>query len=128
MEWSLFLDSEETIHSAEINDTSYEPPSCFSLGKKNKKYIFFEKKIKMADSKKAPMHEIFMKKYWELVELENDIFWFVVIGVFKKKLFSEWKSVWLSYDVSFISALWMVSSDLLKRLHPTYTHDCSVKL
>ena len=43
MEWSLFLDSEETTHSAEINDTSCEPPSCLSLG---------EKKIKMADSKK----------------------------------------------------------------------------
>ena len=23
----FFLDSEETIHSAEINDTSYEPPA-----------------------------------------------------------------------------------------------------
>ena len=38
MEWSLFLESEETIHSAGINDTSYELSSCFSLGKK------FEKK------------------------------------------------------------------------------------
>ena len=48
MERSLFLDSEheETIHNAEINDTSYEPPSCFSLGKKLKK-------IKMANSKKG---------------------------------------------------------------------------
>ena len=33
MEWSLFLDSEETIHSAERNDvTSYKLPSYFSLG------------------------------------------------------------------------------------------------
>ena len=30
----FFLDSEETIHSAEINDSLYEPPICFSLGKK----------------------------------------------------------------------------------------------
>ena len=49
MEWSLFLESEETIHNAEINDTSYEPPSCFSLGKNNQKLKI---KIKMADSKK----------------------------------------------------------------------------
>ena len=34
--FSFFQDSEETIHSAEINDTSYEPPSCFSLGKNSK--------------------------------------------------------------------------------------------
>ena len=30
----VLLDSEETIHSAEINDTSYESPSCFTLRKK----------------------------------------------------------------------------------------------
>ena len=49
LEWSLFHDSEETIHSAEINDTSYESQADFhgDEAKKN-----FKKKIKMADSKK----------------------------------------------------------------------------
>jgi hypothetical protein len=52
MEWSRFLDSE--VISAEINDTSYEPPSCFSLGKKLKSIFFFsKKKFKMADKKKV---------------------------------------------------------------------------
>ena len=50
---------------------------------------------------------------WILVELENDIFfgfWLLIIGVFKKL-------PWLSYKISFISALWMVSSESWKRLH-----------
>ena len=46
----------------------------------------------------GPIHEIFMKKYWELAELENDLFlsrpfW---IFFFKKKIFfasSSWKLV-----------------------------------
>ena len=50
MEWSIFLDSEETIHSAEINDTSYEP-AAFSTEMKQKK-LFWKQKFKMADSKK----------------------------------------------------------------------------
>ena len=31
--------------------------------------------------------------------------------------FSKWKSAWLSYEVLFISAPWMVSSESRKRLH-----------
>ena len=38
----LFQDSEETIHSTEINTTSYESPWFCSL-RKNKKTKFFEK-------------------------------------------------------------------------------------
>ena len=37
--YSLFQDSEETIHNTEINTTSYEPPWCFS-SRKNKKKFF----------------------------------------------------------------------------------------
>ena len=39
--WSLFQESEETIHSAEINDTSYERAACFHREEEKKK---FEKK------------------------------------------------------------------------------------
>ena len=58
MEWSLFLDSEETIHSADINDTSYEPPRCFSLGKKIWKKKFWKKKSKMTDLEKTEFFKI----------------------------------------------------------------------
>jgi hypothetical protein len=42
----------------------------------------------------------------------NDIFWYLVFGIFQKKIFCFFpiKSTWLSYEVSFISALGMVSS------------------
>ena len=52
----------------------------------------------------------FREKYWELGELENDIlFSFLVFcwGFQKKQhifVFPPWKSPWLSYEVSFISA------------------------
>ena len=59
--WSLFQDSEETIHSAEINDTSYERAACFHWDEANFSFIFEKQKIKM-DESKYPIHEIFMKK------------------------------------------------------------------
>ena len=46
---SLFRDSEETIHSAEINDTSYEWAACFHCDDAKLKIIIIKKiKIKMA--------------------------------------------------------------------------------
>ena len=49
---SLFQDSEEIIHSAEINDTSYEWAGCFHWDEA-KENIFFlkKKKFEIADSK-----------------------------------------------------------------------------
>ena len=66
----------------------------------------------------GPILEIFAKKYWELAELENDIFW-GGYWIFQKKciymfFFSQWKSPWLSYEVAFISALWMFFQNLEK--------------
>ena len=40
-------------------------------------------------------------------------FWLLDFSIF----FSQWKSPWLSYEVAFISALWMVSSESWKRLY-----------
>ena len=37
--WNIFQDSEETIQSAEVNDTSYEKPSWFSMGKHKAKFF-----------------------------------------------------------------------------------------
>ena len=65
--------------------------------------------------------EIFMKNIesWRCWKMK---FCFFVCGywVFQKEIifvFSQWKSQWLSYEVAFISALWMVSSESWKRLY-----------
>ena len=59
---------------------------------------------------RGPIHEIFMKKYEELVELENDIlFCFFVFGYWVVQFFSQWKDHMLSCEVAFTSALWIVS-------------------
>ena len=57
-----------------------------------------------------PIHAIFMKKYWELKELENEFFFWV--GHFNFAFdftLSQWKQAARSYEVSFFSALWMVT-------------------
>ena len=70
MELSLFLGSEETIHSAEINDTSYEPPNCFSSGKNE--FFFLKKTNQNGPLKKdhfsaPPILNIFSQKFHGLV-------------------------------------------------------------
>ena len=80
----------------------------------------------------GPIPEIFVKKYWELAELENDAFVFCFwLWGFSKKfcfVFSQWKSPWLLYEVAFISALFMVSLESWKRLHSnSFAHDCIYK-
>ena len=58
------------------------------------------------------------------------VFWFLVFWLlfFSKKnvfVFSQWKLTWLSYEVSFFSALGMVSSESWKIFHSIYyAHDC----
>ena len=78
MEWSIFQDSEETIHSAEKKLTHMK---AFSLCiDKKQKNVFFQLR----------QFSIFFDENWELEELENDIlfsFLFLVIGFFKKKFF-----------------------------------------
>ena len=54
-----FLDSEEIIHSAEINDTSYELPSFADLG-------FFSSSQKLGSPKEVATHEnnqFFLKSF-----------------------------------------------------------------
>ena len=60
----------------------------------------------------------FCEKNWELAELENAFFVFLFFGHWVFQFFSQWKSAWLSYEVSFISALWIVSSEYWKSLIP----------
>ena len=74
----------------------------------------------------GPIHEIFMKKYWELTKpWKWLLFSFLVFGFWllgwSKKFFLVFlyaKNQGDSYEVAFIPALWMVSSELLKRLYP----------
>ena len=62
LEWSLFQDSEETIHSAEKNDTSYKRAGFFTEMKQKIIRYGQLRKFKMAASKKP--HENFMD--WSL--------------------------------------------------------------
>ena len=58
-----------------------------------------------------------------------DIGWIFGFWFFKKNFSSQWKSAWLSYEVSFISVLGIVSSKSWKRLHPNYyAHHCTAPL
>ena len=77
------------------------------------------------------IHEIFMKKYWELVELENEFFFEAAILNFVSRpfwiffCFISVKNPALLYEVSFFSALWMVFPESWKRSCPNfYAHDC----
>ena len=83
----------------------------------------------------GPIHENFMKKYWELAELENEVFFEAAILNFLSRPFWNFfcfisvKSPALSYEVSFSSALWMVSSESWKRLHSnSFAHNCRLDL
>ena len=65
----LFQDSEETSHSAETNDTSYDRAACFH-GDKAFFFFFRKKKIKMANSKKTyfqapPILNIFYQDFMD---------------------------------------------------------------
>ena len=62
----------------------------------------------------------FINQRLSSVQISLDVLTFCfVIGFFKKDFFfSPWTSPWLSYEVSFISALWIVSSGSWKRLYP----------
>ena len=67
----VLLDSEESIHSAVINDTSYESPKCFSLGKKLKIFFFWKKKSKWPTKKKL----IFQFRQFSIFFRENFMDW-----------------------------------------------------
>ena len=72
----------------------------------------------------GPIHEILMKKDWELVGLKNYLFFLSWTFFY---FFPNEKQLGGLYEVSFISALWMISSESRKRLHPIYyAHDCTV--
>ena len=73
-----------------------------------------------------------MKKYWELAELENEVFlsrpfWIFWVSHFEFFFcFISVKNAARSYEVSFISALWMVFPESWKRSCPNfYAHDCN---
>ena len=63
----------------------------------------------------APIHKIFMKKYWKLAELENVFFlsrpFFFFFLLQKKDFFgsSLWKQAACSYEVSFICWFWWLT-------------------
>ena len=72
----------------------------------------------------GPTHEIFMKKYWELAELENEVFLRRPFWIFF--CFISVKNTALLYEVSFFSVLWMVFPESWKRSCPNfYAHDCT---
>ena len=189
------FDSEETIHSADINDTSYVPPSCFLLEKKNKiskwptqkKVIFQLRQLSIFFTKiswigpwvgridfckghwcgstymvtrlsyislqtgqkcvfwpfwanvgqyhdhigwatsmpftsiQGLIHEIFIKKYLELLKVENDILFIIYLFSFILYQCKDWR---LTNEVVFF-LLCMVPSESWKRIHSIYyAHDC----
>ena len=59
---------------------------------------------------------------WILVNFKNYLFFVFCFLLFQIFFFvsAQWKSAWLSYEVSFISALGMVSSESWKRLYSNY--------
>ena len=72
LEWSLFQDSEETIHSAEKNDTAYKRAAFFTEVKQKKIQNGRPRKFKMAASKKPcfpapPILNIFSWNFYGLV-------------------------------------------------------------
>ena len=78
------------------------------------------------------IHEIFMKKYWELAELENEVFLRRPFWIFKVGHFDFFfllhlvKNPALLYEVSIFSALWMIFPESWKRSSPNFfVHDCS---
>ena len=65
-----------------------------------------------------------MKKYWELAELENEVFFEAAILNLFFCYISVKKAAHL-YGVSFCSALWMVFPESWKRSSPNfYAHNC----
>ena len=61
--WSLFRDSEEIIHSAEINDTSYERAACLHWDEP-KNIFFVEKKIQYGRLKKTSISSSSNSQYF----------------------------------------------------------------
>ena len=74
-----------------------------------------------------------MKKYWELEELENEVFLRRPFWIFKSAIlnffffcFISGKNPALLYEVTFSSALWMVFPESWKRSFAFfYAHDCT---
>ena len=70
----------------------------------------------MSSTSIHPMPKIFGKKYWELTELENDIyFWFLVIGFFPMKisLAFVWSIIYFCTMDGFFRILKKISSKLI---------------
>ena len=75
----------------------------------------------------GPIHEIFMEKYWKLAELDNEavlsrsfllLFFIYLFKFFLLHLNGNKQPI-------HISAIWRVSSESWKKLHPNlYEHDC----
>ena len=81
----------------------------------------------------GPIHENFIKKYWELAELENEIFLRRPFWIFMSAIlnfffcFISLKNAAHFYEGSFFSALWMVFPESWKRSCPNfYAHDCTM--
>ena len=59
---------------------------------------------------KQKIHEIFMKKYWELAELENEVFWvghfelFFLLHLNQELKRNDWRKELLLYYVNLIRA------------------------
>ena len=92
LEWSLFQNSEETIHSAEKNDTSYKRAGFFTEMKQKKIQNGRLRKFKMAASKKPhfpapPILNIFSWKFHGLV--------LGLVGLIDAKDIGVAQSLWL---------------------------------
>jgi hypothetical protein len=61
------------------------------------------------------IHKIFTNKYWELAELENELFSVVNFDFFFQIFFPMKITLAFLYEVSLFSALWMVSSESWKK-------------
>ena len=79
----------------------------------------------------GPIHENFMKKYWELAELENEFFLRRPFWIFKSAILifffasSHWKMQPIYMRYHFFSALWMVFPESWKRSCSNfYAHNC----
>jgi hypothetical protein len=88
LEWSLFQDSEETIHSGEINDTSYESPGDFN-GEKAK--IFFLEKPNY-QKQKTKQNVIFQLRQFSIFFRENFTDW----SLGKQDWLMQRASMWLN--------------------------------
>ena len=124
-----------TIHSAEKNDTSYENQG-FCHWKKTKQKHFFGKKnqnglikeshvgwatpmpfASINSTSPSPIH--FQEKILRIGGAGKWAFFLSAILNFVFQnfffVFFQWQKPWFSYELSFFSALWMVSPESWKR-------------